>query len=135
MIDQGGGWKYGLDEKLILERITDSLRRWAQAIKRTTREQSALQREWSDWLDALEVFWWLGYRKEANKIAKEVRNFTSDEDGVTRLRLLRCWDPSNEVTLEDGGYANVEENIFVHPDGNVEDKSIYHERPFRTKLI
>lgn len=135
MIDQDGGWKHGLDEKVILERITDSLRQWAQAIKRTTREQSALQREWSDWLDALEVFWLLGYRKEAFKIAKEVRNFTSDEDGVIRLRRLKCWDPSNEVTLEDGEYANVEENIFVHPDGNVEDKSIYHARPFRTKLI
>ena len=85
----------GQDEESLLLRIKESFRVW-QGTFRMTREQSALQREWAGWLDALEIFWWLGYRKEAFELATEVRNFSSDKDGMARFFRVASWDPATE---------------------------------------
>ena len=85
----------GQEEESLLLQIKESFRVW-QGTFRMTREQSALQREWSGWLDALEVFWWLGYRKEAFELATEVRNFSSDKDGMARFFRVASWDPATE---------------------------------------
>lgn len=82
-------------EQELLALIKESFRAWEQTF-RMTREQSALQREWDGLLDALEVFWWLGYRREAFEFASEVRNFSSDKDGQTRFYRIAGWDPSYE---------------------------------------
>jgi hypothetical protein len=101
-------------EEELLARITASLRGWEQSF-RMTREQSALQREWSGLLDALEVFWWLGYRKEAFEFAREVRNFSSDKEGISRFSRIVSWNPETEWSgyFPDGGPSFVENKDVV----------------------
>ena len=84
-----------LTEEDRIKQIKHGFREWEQTF-RMTRELSALQREWSGWLDALEVFWWLGYRNEAFEIANEVRSFSSDKDGTERFYRIKRWNPQSE---------------------------------------
>ena len=85
---------------VILPRIKKSFREWEQSFK-TMREQSSLERAWSEWLDALEVFWWLGYRKEAFEVAVEVRNSSAGMDW-DRFSRIQKWDPERESIGGDG---------------------------------
>jgi hypothetical protein len=107
-------------EEELLARITASFRGWEQSF-RMTREQSALQREWSGLLDALEVFWWLGYRKEAFEFAREVRNFSSDKEGISRFSRIVSWNPETEWSgyFPDGGPSFIENKDV--PFGYVDD--------------
>ena len=82
------------EEEVILPRIKRSFREWEQSFK-TMREQSSSERAWSEWLDALEIFWWLGHRKEAWEIAGEVRDFSFDGDR-NRLLSVQRWNPESE---------------------------------------
>jgi hypothetical protein len=125
----------GQDEELILQRIKESFRFW-QGTFRMTREQSALQREWSGWLDALEIFWWLGYRTEAFEIATEVRNFSSDKDGMARFYRVAGWDPENEWNNDNPEYS-VLINMVVPLDyeGIPEaDPDLHLPYPYRANL-
>ena len=126
-------------EEMLISRIKNAFNEWQQTF-RMTREQSALQREWSGWLDALEVFWWLGYRKEAFEIANNVRSFSSDKDGITRLSRIQKWNPQSEEWTVVG--LDHEDRFFqnrVHTEwiGDDEDHP-YTELisyPFRAKLV
>ena len=82
-------------EKIVLSRIQRGFREWEQSF-RMTREQSVLQREWSKWLEALEILWWLGYRREAFELASEVRSFSSDKDSIERFMSIQRWNPATE---------------------------------------
>jgi hypothetical protein len=126
-------------EEMLISRIKNAFNEWQQTF-RMTRELSALQREWSGWLDALEVFWWLGYRKEAFEIANNVRSFSSDKDGITRLLRIQNWNPETEELIAVG--LNHEDQIFfnrVQSEGIGNDPgNPYTELisyPFRAKLV
>lgn len=80
-----------------VEKIVIALRMWERSF-RMTREVSALQREWKDWFEALEVLWWLGYRHEAYDIAHEVRGFTADTVTTERFNRIRTCATSGEIS-------------------------------------
>ena len=104
-----------------------------------TRELSALQREWSGWLDALEVFWWLGYRNEAFEIANEVRSFSSDKDGTERFYRIKRWNPQSEWSEQnlhsnDRYFENRVDTEYIGDD----QENPYTELvpyPFRARLV
>ena len=126
----------GQDEESLLLRIKESFRVW-QGTFRMTREQSALQREWAGWLDALEIFWWLGYRKEAFELATEVRNFSSDKDGKAHFSRVASWDPANEWN-NDGPEYSILTNMVVPYDyeGIPEaDPDLHLPYPYRANLV
>jgi hypothetical protein len=126
-------------EEMLISRIKNAFNEWQQTF-RMTRELSALQREWSGWLDALEVFWWLGYRKEAFEIANNVRSFSSDKDGITRLLRIQNWNPETEELKPVG--LNHQDQIFFN---RVQSEGIGYDQdnpytelisyPFRAKLV
>ena len=87
-------------EAELVEKIVISLRLWERSF-RMTREVAALQREWKDWFEALEILWWLGYRQEAYDLAREVRGFTADGVTTERFRRISTCAPSEEIS--DGG--------------------------------
>lgn len=126
-------------EEMLISRIKNGFNEWQQTF-RMTRELSVLQREWSGWLDALEVFWWLGYRKEAFEIANNVRSFSSDKDGITRLLRIQNWNPqSEEWTVVGIGHEDRFFQNRIHTEwiGDDEDHP-YTELisyPFRAKLM
>ena len=101
------------EEEVLLPRIKRAFREWEQSFK-TMREQSSLERAWSEWLDALEVFWWLGYRKEAFEVAGEVRNSSSGMDWG-RFSSIQKWDPDAEVSAGVGSNF-VFFDIFLYKD-------------------
>jgi hypothetical protein len=84
----------------LVEKIVISLRLWERSF-RMTREVAALQREWKDWFEALEILWWLGYRQEAYDLARDVRGFTADGVTTERFKRIRTCAPSAEIS--DGG--------------------------------
>ena len=125
-------------EEELLARITASFRAWEQSF-RMTREQSALHREWSQLLDALEVFWWLGYRKEAYEFAREVRNFSSDKEGISRFSRIVSWNPETEMwNFIPGGEVTWIDNWdipFDYVDDYMSDPDIKTlPYPFRANL-
>ena len=117
------------EEEVILPRIKKSFREWEQSFK-TMREQSLLERAWSEWLDALEVFWWLGYRAEAFEVAHDVRNSPSGMDWE-RFYNIHQWDPANEGQRDDEVFKYFENHSWRSPeDGDPTDLPT----PFRAKL-
>ena len=117
-------------EQELLYRIKESFRTWEQSF-RMTREQSALHREWSQLLDALEVFWWLGYRKEAYEFASEVRNFSSDKEGISRFSRIVSWNPETEMLNGSPGWEVTWIDNWDIPFWYVDD---YTSDPDITKL-
>jgi hypothetical protein len=126
----------GQDEESLLLRIKESFRVW-QGTFRMTREQSALQREWSGWLDALEIFWWLGYRKEAFELATEVRNFSSDKDGTSHFSRVASWDPANEWNNVWPEYSILTNMVVPYGyEGIPEaDSDLHLPYPYRANLV
>lgn len=101
------------EEEVLLPRIKRAFREWEQSFK-TMREQSSLERAWSEWLDALEVFWWLGYRKETFEVAGEVRNSSTGMDWG-RFSSIQKWDPDAEVSAGVGSNF-VFFDVFLYKD-------------------
>ena len=85
-------------EAKFVENVVACLNVWERSF-RMTREISSLQREWRDWFEALEIFWWLGYRNEAFTIATGVRGFAADKVTTDRFNRIREWDPQHEYTF------------------------------------
>ena len=114
---------------VLLPRIKGSFREWEQSFK-TMREQSLLERAWSEWLDALEVFWWLGYRAEAFEVAHDVRNSPSGMDWG-RFYNIHQWDPANEGQRDDEVFKYFENHSWRSPE---DDDPTDLPTPFRAKL-
>ena len=111
-------------------RIKESFRQWEQSFK-TMREQSSLERAWSEWLDALEVFWWLGYRKEAFEVAAEVRNSSAGMDW-DRFSRIQKWDPESEHLAGDGmNFIYFAFHYLRNPWDDIPEET---PTPFRAKL-
>lgn len=118
------------EEEVILPRIKKSFREWEQSFK-TMREQSSLERAWSEWLDALEVFWWLGYRKEAFEVAAEVRNSSAGMDW-DRFSRIQKWDPESETLAGDGmNFIYFAFHYLRNPWDDIPEET---PTPFRAKL-
>jgi len=119
------------EEEVILPRIKRAFGEWEQSFK-TMREQSSLERAWSEWLDALEVFWWLGYRKEAFEVAGEVRNSSSGMDW-DRFSSIQEWNPEGERPAGDG----TDFIYFDHPlyEDEFDEYPKELPTPFRAKLV
>lgn len=117
--EENDEWFNRNKEEVILPRIKRSFREWEQSFK-TMKEQSSSERAWSEWLDALEIFWWLGHRKEAWEIAGEVRDFSFDGDR-NRLLSVQRWNPESEKLVYDSsGYFKERSKVyfgdFPNPD-------------------
>jgi hypothetical protein len=82
-------------EPTMVKSMVDLLSLWERGF-RMSREVATLQREWREWLEIVEVLWWLGYRQEAFSLANEVRGFASDKSTTERFNLLRRWNPKDE---------------------------------------
>jgi hypothetical protein len=85
-----------LAESTLIGELVKLFKYWERSF-RMTREVSRLQREWSEWLEPLEVLWWLGYRKEAHDLAREARGFVAEKTVMDRWALIRDWNPAHET--------------------------------------
>ena len=88
---------YQASEQRLVNSIVSALTEWQQSF-RMTRDLNMLQQEWRDWFEALEILWWLGYRKEAFSIAHGARGFVSDKTTTYRFILIHSWNPDSERT-------------------------------------
>lgn len=100
-------------EDRLLEDLTKLFRKWASEF-RMTREVSRLQEKWADWLEPLEVLWWLGYRKEAYGLAIEARGFVADKATTERMALIRGWNPEHESSEPYGFDEITGEADFIY---------------------
>jgi len=94
-------------EEKLLGDLTRLFRTWASEF-RMTREVSRLQERWADWLEPLEVLWWLGYRKEAYMLATEARGFIADKTVGERMASIRRWNPEDEMS-ESFGFDEIKD--------------------------
>lgn len=75
---------------------------WSRSFTRIGRVGD-LERAWERYVEALEILWWLGYRKEAQAIALDTRGFEGSEGLRNRLRLVARWDSDKiEIVVDDG---------------------------------
>ena len=118
------------EEEVILPRIKRGFREWEQSNK-TMRGQSSLKRAWSEWLDALDIFWWLGYRNEAFEIATEVRISSSGMDW-NRFSKIQEWNPATEVKIGDDDRFRYFENHHLRTASSTRPVKI--SVPSRPKL-
>ena len=100
-------------EARLLDELQTLFRRWASEF-RMTREVSRLQEKWADWLEPLEVLWWLGYRKEAFGLATEARGFVADKATMERMALIRGWNPEHESSEPYGFDEITGEADFIY---------------------
>jgi len=84
-------------EDWLTKSLSDGFGYWERSF-RMDRNTATLHREWAEWLEALEIFWWLGYRREVHALAIEARGFVSTTDAMERMSLLRGWIPDLETT-------------------------------------
>lgn len=101
-----------LAESTLVPEIVRLFGAWEKGF-RMTREVSRLQREWSEWFEPLEVLWWLGYRKEAFALAREVRGFVAEKQVMDRMALIRQWNPEFENVESYGHNEDTNEAKFT----------------------
>lgn len=79
-----------------------------------------LHRACERYVEALEVLWWLGYRRQAHSIAVDTRGWEGMPDVKVRLQLLKHWDVDLVEVLDDAGFVHESWDLFG-PDRMEED--------------